>query len=606
MKRKRTAEASEESAIPEASASASRRRATTTSPLYTQVEEFRQFFKDPLNTDAVIAVALSGHVEDKHEEGQQQTACSKTKGQYQGLQFNGDDANRRRIFLAVWFLRRHLRHQGQLDIDKASFNTTKKDGGDFNALAMSIEKRIPEMKGITGLALQSMYVQIVEKRRDLDKLLDTEAGDLWMSTLLSDMALDLVLMERLYDLQKMDKAWKEGLVEERNRRETGALAATDTRAANTTAANTTTAIIKATNTTAANTKGANTKAANTTAANTTAETQKGKHPQRSKAAMTTQRPSRAPVARHVPVVQSEDTPATPVIKEEDASETAAQQPPQVSAVSVYVPTSQLVPSIPSQEEGEEEPLSDTEAQESLGDERVLEITRMIQDLSSEAEEKQATVDTRLQTLETLVQAQQAILQTSLMARPRPRPPPSATVASLSKVVTVENRLKTLERVVQINRASVKDSVATVNTDLRYVQERAENGQQGLRAALQAMDQRLKTVEKRVAVKGVGRPMWLDLLTDSSDVEGRLDFLEMTVASINTEEDDPNTLRLTRMVQDMSSEVDEKHCSSETRLQTLEIKVQDINRRMKGMERNVMNAMKKMEDTVARLKDLPKQ
>jgi hypothetical protein len=346
-----------------------------------------------------------------------------------------------------------------------------------------------------------------------------------------------------------------------------------------------------------------------------AGTQKGKHPQRSRATMTTQGPSRAPIVKHIPVVQSEDTSATPIIKEKDASETAAQQPPQVSVsvptprlahhVSVYVPTSHLVPSIPSQVEEEEEPLSDTEVQESFGEERVLEITRMIQDLSSEAEEKQATVETRLQTLETLVQAQHATLQTSLKARPRPRPPPSEKVASLSKLVTVENKLKTLEKVVQINRASVEDNVETVNTDLRYVQERAENGQQGLRAALQAMDQRLKTVEKRVAVKGVGRPMWLDLLTDSTDVEGRLDFLEMMVASIDTE-DDSNTLRLTRMVQDMSSEVDEKHCNSETRLQTLEIKVQDIHRRMNGMERNVKDAVKKMEDAVAKLKDLPKK
>ncbi|KAK3823211.1 MAG: hypothetical protein J3Q66DRAFT_397674 [Benniella sp.] len=655
MKRKRTVEALEGSAIPEASASASRRRATKTGPLYAQVEEFRQFFKDPPDADT-LAVALARHAEDKQEEEQQQTASSEIKGQYQGLQFNGDEVNTLRIFIAVWFLRKHLHDQLQLDIDKAPFSTTKEDGGDFNALAMSIEKKIPEMKGITGLALQSMYVEIVQKRRDLEELLETEAVDLWIPTRLSDMALDLVLVEKIYDLQKINKARKEGLVEERNGRETGALAATNTRAANTIAANikaanttkaanattantkaasvttanttaanttaantkaantttasttaadtkaanattantkaanTTTANTKSANTTAANTKSANTTTANSKAANTTAETQKGKLPQRSRAAMTTQRPPHAPIAKRIPVVQSEDASSTPVIKEEDASETVAQQPPQGS---VYVPTLQLVPSIPSQEE-EEEPLSDTEVQESFGEERMLEITRMVQELSSEAEEKQATVDTRLQTLETLVQAQQATLQTSLKALPPP------------KLVTVENKLKTLENVVQTNRAFVEDNVETVNSDLRYVQERAENGQQGLRAALQAMDQRLKTVEKRVAVKGVGRPMWLDLLTDSSDVEGRLDFLEMMVASINTEEDDSNTLRLTRMVQDMSSEVDEKHCNSETRLQTLEVKLQDINRRMKGMERNVKDAVKQMEDTVARLKDLPKK
>ena len=154
----------------------------------------------------------------KTDKDDDQVVASTSKSQFRGLQFH-DSKNASRIYLAVRFLRDHLRDRAQLDDDNFHFSTAS-DGGDFKHLIVDLEQEVPMLKGVTAYALRSMYAEIVDKRRELEEFLRTATGDPWASTRLSDMAWDLVLMDdEMRARQERKAAVKERRVAEAAARE---------------------------------------------------------------------------------------------------------------------------------------------------------------------------------------------------------------------------------------------------------------------------------------------------------------------------------------------------------------------------------------------------
>ncbi|KAK3807306.1 MAG: hypothetical protein J3Q66DRAFT_392614 [Benniella sp.] len=213
MSKKRTLDSTGDAAL--APAGLTSRRRVTRANVYDQVEEFRQFFKDPPNADALDRGDSTPDAAG--------VASSMVKGQFRGLRFLENHTNASRIYLAVQFLRDHLQDPTQPPYDFTFFFGTPKESGVFWYLAKELEKKVPMLKGVTGFALRYMYVQIVERRRELETFLKTvittrmkATGEPWVSTRLSEMAWDLVLAEDAMRARQEQRktAEKEGWVVE--------------------------------------------------------------------------------------------------------------------------------------------------------------------------------------------------------------------------------------------------------------------------------------------------------------------------------------------------------------------------------------------------------
>ncbi|KAG0252105.1 hypothetical protein BG011_007202 [Mortierella polycephala] len=196
-----------------------------------KLEAFRLFFKDPLNVqdlltrqgraEAPVDEATVNKVgEAAEEEGEEEEEdkedekvgvnkvkkCSGTRAsQYRGLQFNQKHSNINRIFLAVCFLRNTLWKRARLDDASARFSMSL-NGEGFKALADDLAKAEPSLKGVSGYALCSLYERMVEWRYALEHFLTMATGVPWTHTHMSDMAFDLISIDRGFKRRIEQKA----------------------------------------------------------------------------------------------------------------------------------------------------------------------------------------------------------------------------------------------------------------------------------------------------------------------------------------------------------------------------------------------------------------
>ncbi|KAG0219172.1 hypothetical protein B0O80DRAFT_429785 [Mortierella sp. GBAus27b] len=168
----------------------------------TQAEEFSLFFRDPPNLDDLHQVR-DGHGEDDLGTGSLEDA------QYSGLEFNGSDANTRRIYVAVNHLKHHMWDWARLDNDEFEFDMSA-EGAGFKAMAEELERKKPLLKGVSGSALCTMYEELVQKHRELANLVTrTGEGNQWTSTRLSKMSWDLVMMDAMIQQRRERQTEKE-------------------------------------------------------------------------------------------------------------------------------------------------------------------------------------------------------------------------------------------------------------------------------------------------------------------------------------------------------------------------------------------------------------
>ncbi|KAF9930334.1 hypothetical protein FBU30_000607 [Linnemannia zychae] len=192
-----------------------KRKLPVSSPVAIKVEHFRSFFKDPENAEELLNNANFRFTEGSvigvpsalPEEGD--TALI-SKKKFRGLQFNDNHTNHERIFIAVLYLRDHLRERARPEDINHKFYLSR-DGADFRALAEQLEQAQPALRGVTGGALFSLYSNVIEKAKELDTFLKTATGDPWTSTKLADMANELMLLdEEIHERDERKMAEKEG------------------------------------------------------------------------------------------------------------------------------------------------------------------------------------------------------------------------------------------------------------------------------------------------------------------------------------------------------------------------------------------------------------
>ncbi|KAF9915465.1 hypothetical protein FBU30_001949 [Linnemannia zychae] len=116
-------------------------------------------------------------------------------GPFRLLQFNSSCTNCENIFKAVMFLQVRLPEKAHLLDETYVFGFTK-DSPSFKDLATELREKEPSLRGVTPLALLSLYERIIKERKALDEFLAKATGFSWTDTRMSDMALDLVNTDR--------------------------------------------------------------------------------------------------------------------------------------------------------------------------------------------------------------------------------------------------------------------------------------------------------------------------------------------------------------------------------------------------------------------------
>ncbi|KAF9911499.1 hypothetical protein EC991_003301 [Linnemannia zychae] len=157
--------------------------ATATNGRTEKYRTFREQFEDPLNADALMNCRLktAAHVaemadltqrnegdteEEAADDGDNVDSDPSTEEdeaqggggrRFRGLNFKKNGANQKNVFLAVCYLTGRIPELLQGDVVEFS---TSKNGRCFKMLARELSESEPTLRGVTGPALQTMYMRI--------------------------------------------------------------------------------------------------------------------------------------------------------------------------------------------------------------------------------------------------------------------------------------------------------------------------------------------------------------------------------------------------------------------------------------------------------------
>ncbi|KAK5796912.1 hypothetical protein F5H01DRAFT_359961 [Linnemannia elongata] len=131
-----------------------------------------------------------------------------SNGPFRSLQLNNSCTNCENIFKAVLFLHNRIPEKAHLQDEAYQFGFTK-DSASFKELAAELGSIEPSLRGVTPLALVSLYERIIKERKALSDFLVMATGFTWTDTRMSDMAQSLVESDReLRDRENRQQAAK--------------------------------------------------------------------------------------------------------------------------------------------------------------------------------------------------------------------------------------------------------------------------------------------------------------------------------------------------------------------------------------------------------------
>ncbi|KAK5797026.1 hypothetical protein F5H01DRAFT_359475 [Linnemannia elongata] len=131
-----------------------------------------------------------------------------SNGPFRSLQLNNSCTNCENIFKAVLFLHNRIPEKAHLQDEAYQFGFTK-DSASFKELAAELGSIEPSLRGVTPLALVSLYERIIKERKALSDFLVMATGFTWTDTRMSDMAQSLVETDReLRDRENRQQAAK--------------------------------------------------------------------------------------------------------------------------------------------------------------------------------------------------------------------------------------------------------------------------------------------------------------------------------------------------------------------------------------------------------------
>ncbi|KAG0044072.1 hypothetical protein BGZ83_010699 [Gryganskiella cystojenkinii] len=136
---------------------------------------------------------------------------------YTGLQLHETGTNQRRIYLAVRFLVDRLRDYlyGETVVDESI--SLSRNGKFFADLAKELEEKEPSLKGVTPLALSSLFSKVCSEYFDYNKLAIVETGEVSAKSRLLDLAQELHNLE--LDFLQLKEKKSELTAEEKKRKE---------------------------------------------------------------------------------------------------------------------------------------------------------------------------------------------------------------------------------------------------------------------------------------------------------------------------------------------------------------------------------------------------
>lgn len=131
-----------------------------------------------------------------------------SNGPFRSLQLNNSCTNCENFFKAVLFLHNRIPEKAHLQDEAYQFGFTK-DSTSFKELAAELGSIEPSLRGVTPLALVSLYERIIKERKALSDFLVMATGFTWTDTRMSDMARSLVESDReLRDRENRQQAAK--------------------------------------------------------------------------------------------------------------------------------------------------------------------------------------------------------------------------------------------------------------------------------------------------------------------------------------------------------------------------------------------------------------
>ncbi|KAG0225668.1 hypothetical protein BGW42_004190 [Actinomortierella wolfii] len=146
-----------------------------------KLKYFAKVFKDPPNANDI----LNGRTES--ECSRDGSAGKGTRGTFRLFQFNLSCTNQEHIFRAMLYLRNHLPEVARLE-DANHVFFFGKDGPSFKELAEGLAKSEPSLRGVTALALNTLYHRIVKDYQAYLELKPLLTGGMTLSSKCADLA----------------------------------------------------------------------------------------------------------------------------------------------------------------------------------------------------------------------------------------------------------------------------------------------------------------------------------------------------------------------------------------------------------------------------------